>query len=81
MRSERTGYDVLRGLRESTQLRTSGPVKTEVYSPGKAMTTRKGMLNFENNPLTCSYGRPREAVLSYEHKSSFDLLTPVHGPC
>ena len=37
-----------RGLRELRQVRTSGPVKTDVYSPGRLRRRAKNLLNLEN---------------------------------
>lgn len=45
-----------------------------------ATTTRKDLLNLENKPPTRGYGRPRETLLSYEHKPPLDLSTPFYRP-
>ena len=69
-----------RGLREPIKVRTSGPIKTNVYSSRGSQQPVRPYEISRTSHLTCGYESPREALLSYEYKPPLDLLTLVYRP-
>ena len=62
-------------------VRTSGPVKTDVCSPGRPRRRARTCSTSRTSPFTRGYGCPRETLLSYEHKLPLDLLAPFYRAC